>query len=227
MTTDIVCVFWGNKFSVDYVYNLKSAVERNTSKDYRFVCLSDRLIPGIETRFLRPGIHGWWNKLQMFDSSLDLQNRVVYFDLDTLITGNIDWLIEYDGNFMGIEDVGAVNPHQPHLKNVLQTGVMAFKRSSYWSVFNEFVFSSENIVNSYRGDGEFLQQLIKKRDLLQHLFPGKLKSYKYQVYPNRPDDETAVVCFHGRPSIIQAMEETVVTPRAKYDPVEWIRDYWG
>lgn len=226
MSVDVICVYWGNKFSKDYVYNLKSAVDRNTSKSYRFLCLSDRSIPGIETRFLRPGLEGWWNKLQMFDPSIELQDRVIYLDLDTLITGNIDWLIEYEGNFMGIEDVGAVNKHQPHLKGILQTGVMAFSRSKYHSIWSEFVLTRDRVVKTYRGDGEYLQHLIKKRDLLQNLYPDKLKSYKYQVYPNRPDDQTSIVCFHGRPSILQATQESVTTPRMRYDPVDWIKDYW-
>ena len=122
----VACVLWGNKFSEDYLYNLKSMVERNTTVDHRFVVLSDRSRKGIDSVILKPGFHGWWNKLQLFDTFHRLGPRVVYFDLDTLIVNNIDWLMEYKGNFMGIEDVGAVNAHQPHLKNTLMSGVMAW-----------------------------------------------------------------------------------------------------
>ena len=90
----VVCVWWGNKFSIDYVYNLKAMVERNVSEPVRFVCYSDRNIPGVETVRLKPGFNGWWNKLQMFDPKLHVADHVVYFDLDTLITGNIDFLFE-------------------------------------------------------------------------------------------------------------------------------------
>ena len=98
----VACVLWGNKFSDKYAQNLKSMVERNTTVPHRFICFSDRKIEGVETKFLRPGMQGWWNKLQLFDGTL--KGRVVYLDLDTLITGNIDWLMNYDGAFAGIED---------------------------------------------------------------------------------------------------------------------------
>lgn len=222
----VACVFWGTKFSVDYVYNLKSMVERNTTRPHEFVCFSDRKIDGVTTKLLKPGFDGWWNKMQMFDTSHGLNRRVVYLDLDTLITGNIDWLLDYNNLFMGIEDLGAVNQHQPHLKNRLQSGVMAwdYHLNSYiWETFIQNI----RLMESYRGDGELLNQMIHpyKRDLLQRLYPGKLKSYKYQVYNNGLGD-ASIVCFHGRPSVIQAMTETVKTAMATYEPQEWIKDYW-
>lgn len=223
----VACVYWGTKFPVEYVHNLKSMVERNTTIEHQFICLSDKKIEGIETRILKPGFDGWWNKLQLFDLGHGLSERVVYLDLDTLITGNIDWLLEYSGNFMGIEDVGAVNAHQPHLKGVLQTGVMAFNSFMNAQIWKELSVR-EDIRAKFRGDGECLNAYIQPlaRDLLQHLYPGRLKSYKYQVYPNKPDTKTSIVCFHGRPSIIQAMDEPVTTPMQTYYPQTWIKEYW-
>lgn len=228
MTVTVACVYWGNKFSKDYVYNLKAMVERNTTVPFKFVCYSDKGIPGIETRILRPGYEGWWNKLQMFDPANKVSDRVVYFDLDTIITSNIDWLLEDKSWFMGIEDVGAVNAHQPHLKNVLQTGVMAWDFEPNSHIWNTFVLSYDRVVDSYRGDGEYLSSIINPyhRTLLQHKYPGKLKSYKYDVYPNRPKEEISIVCFHGRPSIEQAFSETIVTPMRTFEPQEWIKEYW-
>ena len=143
----VVCVWWGDKFSVDYVYNLKAMVERNVTGPVRFVCYSDRNIPGVETVRLRPGFEGWWNKLQLFDPKLHVADHVVYFDLVTLITGNIDFLFEKNFWFMGIEDVGAVNSWQPHLKNVLQTGVMAWDFHANSFIFTDFVMNYENLKN--------------------------------------------------------------------------------
>jgi hypothetical protein len=228
MTVTVACVYWGNKFSLDYVYNLKAAVERNTTVDYQFICFADRKIPGVTTKILRPGYEGWWNKLQLFDPANFVNNRVVYFDLDTLITGNIDWLLEYRGWFMGIEDVGAVNSWQPHLKNKLQTGVMAWDFEPNSHIWNTFVLSYDRVINEFRGDGEYLTTIINPyhRHLLQHKYPGKLKSYKYEVYPGPPMYEEAIVCFHGRPSIEQALEHSVKTSLATYEPQQWIKDYW-
>ena len=224
----VVCVWWGDKFSVDYVYNLKAMVERNTTVPFRFVCYSDKNIPGIETKRLKPGVEGWWNKLQMFDPAMKVGDYVLYFDLDTIITGNIDWLMNYNTWFMGIEDVGAVNAHQPHLKNVLQTGVMTWDHDANSHIYIDFLMNYDRIKNQFRGDGEYLNTKINPyhRKLLQHEFPGKLKSYKYDIYPGPPEKDVSIVCFHGRPSIVQAIEQTVTTPVKTYEPQKWIKDYW-
>lgn len=227
MKVTVACVIWGDKFDDSYVVKLQRAVERNTTIDHEFVCLSDRQIPGVNTKRLMPGYEGWWNKLQLFHAGFGFNERVVYLDLDTLIVNNIDWLLQYDGTFMGIEDLGCINPHQPHLKNILQTGVMSWNYSMNHKVWDAFT-KNPQATRRFRGDGEFLQWLIPSyaRELLQSRYPGKLKSYKYQVYEEGITEDLSIVCFHGRPSIIQAMEDTIETPRATYKPKKWIKDYW-
>lgn len=226
----VACVFWGDKFSEDYVYNLKSMVERNTTVPHQFVCFSDRELEGIKTVKLISGYQGWWNKMQMFNTDFRLGNRVVYLDLDTLIVGNIDWLLEYDGMFMGIEDLGAVNEHQPELKGRLQSGVMAWDYRLNSHLWNRFTSSGES--QRYRGDGEYLNHIVPKyqRDFIQKRYKGKLKSYKYQVYSEGITDDLSIICFHGRPSIPQAMTENVTTgwknSGKTYEPQDWIKDYW-
>ena len=226
----VACVFWGDKFSDDYVYNLKSMVERNTTVPHQFVCFSDRELEGIKTVKLIPGYEGWWNKMQMFNTDFKLGNRVVYLDLDTLIVDNIDWLLEYDGMFMGIEDLGAVNKHQPELKGRLQSGVMSWDYRLNSHLWNRFTSSGES--QRYRGDGEYLNHIVPKyqRDFIQKRYKGKLKSYKYQVYSEGITDDLSIICFHGRPSIPQAMTETVTTgwknSGKTYEPQDWIKDYW-
>lgn len=229
MTVTVACVYWGNKFSKDYVYNLKASVERNTTVPHKFVVYSDRGFPGIETKILRPGYEGWWNKLQLFDPANKCSDRMVYLDLDTVITSNIDWLLEDRSWFMGIEDVGAVNKHQPHLKNKLQTGVMSWDFNPNTMIWSEFVLSYDRVMDTYRGDGEYLSSIVNPyhRALLQHKYPDKLKSYKYDVYPGPPKKDVSIVVFHGRPSIEQAMTESITTPMATYDPQVWIKDYWN
>lgn len=226
----VACVFWGDKFSDDYVYNLKSMVERNTTVPHQFVCFSDRELEGIKTVKLIPGYEGWWNKMQMFNTDFKLGNRVVYLDLDTLIVDNIDWLLEYDGMFMGIEDLGAVNEHQPELKGRLQSGVMSWDYRLNSHLWNRFTSSGES--QRYRGDGEYLNHIVPKyqRDFIQKRYKGKLKSYKYQVYSEGITDDLSIICFHGRPSIPQAMTETVTigwkNSGKTYEPQDWIKDYW-
>lgn len=223
--TTVCCVFWGDKFSEDYVHHLKAGVERNSTVPHEFVCYSDRQIEGVKTIILKEGMVGWWNKLQLFDGRVT--GRIVYLDLDTLITNNIDWLLNYDGDFAGIEDLGVINAHQPHLKGKLQSGVMAWNAEKMTWVYNEFRLFQSKAVNEFRGDGEYLDSIIGKfnRVLLQHKFPDQIKSYKYQVYPNKIGD-ASIICFHGRPSIIQSMTESVETFMGTYEPQSWVTKYW-
>ena len=229
MTVTVTCVYWGNKFSLDYVYNLKAMVQRNATLPFSFVCYADRAIPGIDTKILKPGYEGWWNKLQLFDPANKPSDRVVFLDLDTVITSNIDWLLADRSWFMGIEDVGAVNKHQPHLKNKLQTGVMAWDFDPNSMIWSEFVLGLDRIMDSFRGDGEYLSTVVNPyhRTLLQNKYHNKLKSYKYDVYPGPPKEEVSLVVFHGRPSITQALTESITTPMATYEPQSWIKEYWN
>jgi len=225
----VCCVYWGDKFPIEYVTNLKRMVARNTTIPHHFICFSDKKIKGVETRILKKGFDGWWNKLQLFDVSNNLPSEnVVYLDLDTVITGNIDWLLKHRGIIMGIEDVGSVNKHQPHLKGRFQSAVMTWDYYLGHSIWSTFMADREKVMNTFRGDGEYLNYVIPElgRDLVQNKYPGRVLSYKYQVYPGPPDDKTSIILFHGRPSIIQAMNETIKTPMATYKPQTWIEDYW-
>lgn len=221
----VCCVLWGDKFSEEYVHVLKSSVERNTTIPHKFVCYSDRIISGVSTVPLRDGLEGWWNKLQLFDGRVD--GRIVYFDLDTVITGNIDWLLSYKGKFAGVEDLGAINEHQQYLKGKLQSPIMSWESSTMDWVWHEWQISKEKAMKTYRGDGEYLESTIPviQRVLLQRMFPQQIKSYKYEVYPSNIGS-ASIVCFHGRPSIKQSMTETVVTPRQTYEPQMWVGRHW-
>lgn len=227
---DIVCVLWGVKFPEEYAYNLKSMVERNTTLPHRFVCFSDRQLNGIETKILKPGHHGWWNKIQIFNTEFGLNKRIVFFDLDTLIVSNIDWLLQYKGDFMGIEDVGARHKDgsvwRRKLVKQMQSAVMSFDRDACSYVWDNFAKDPQNLARRWRGDGNYINHVVKNRDMIQYIHPGKLWSYKYHVYPNKPDNDTSIVCFHGRPSIIESTQTTVRATGINVEPRTWVNEYW-
>ena len=98
---NIFCVKWGKKYGADYVNKLFNGVSRNTTLKFRFFCLTDEatdLNPSIQILALEEGWTGWWGKSTLF-SLPDQEGRMFYIDLDVVITGNIDEILNYRGAF--------------------------------------------------------------------------------------------------------------------------------
>ena len=235
--TNVVCVKWGDKFSDDYVYHLKDAVERNSTRDINFVCYSDKKIPEINTYILKEGYDGWWNKLQLFNPEMRIDNddsSYVFFDLDIVITGNIDWLLDYDGVLMGNENHGVNNPEEKHryeyYKNAFMSAVMAWDTYKIPDIWETFCAFSSQIIQNFPGDGEFLNELFKqndfKPDLIQQLYPGKIRSYKYECYENGLPEGTSLIDFHGKPNPDEAISKIVDSWGTLFYPKEWVAEYW-
>lgn len=95
---NIVCVLQqGGKVGYDasWVEKLQNSVSRNLTIPHRFICFSDVDVPcdRIPLEHIGDAVgHGWWAKLQLFRPGL-FDNPVLYFDLDTVITNNLDDLV--------------------------------------------------------------------------------------------------------------------------------------
>lgn len=103
MTPLTVACVWvrGNvPYTAEYVTNLRAMVRRHLRHPHRFVCFTDQpwLLQDIATipiASVKP-LPGWWAKLQLFNPERGLTGRVLYLDLDTLIVGALDPIVEFD-----------------------------------------------------------------------------------------------------------------------------------
>jgi hypothetical protein len=202
----IACVKWGRRYSADYVNILAGMCRRNISADtaYRFICFTDDatgIDAGIELRPLPEGVERWWNKLALFaPGAFDDGERVLFFDLDTVITGPIDELLAYDGPFAGLENV-----YEPE---ELQSSVMAWRAGDYNEVWTRW--NAEGRPRMPDGDQEWIDLVIRDKRWLQGILPGAFMSYKLDAGPRGgPAEETKVVFFHGRPKPHQCDDEWV------------------
>lgn len=95
LKTTVICVLkLGGDFSNIYVRRLQNAIKRHLNTPYEFVCLTDDTsIDFCRTISLKHNWKGWWSKIELFRPDLNLGN-CLYFDLDTLILGNIDDLVK-------------------------------------------------------------------------------------------------------------------------------------
>lgn len=93
-------------YGVRHVRTLRSMVARHLQQPHRFVCVTDRaglfaVDRGIETVPLAPATHlpgTRYAKLMLFRRNIAelLGERILYLDLDTVITASIDPLVDRD-----------------------------------------------------------------------------------------------------------------------------------
>ena len=109
----VACFYWRDnhdrcqnvyQYSSEDVTLLRNQVRRNLSRDHEFVCITDRpkdIDPDIRTVPLDKRLHipgGRYAKLQVFpESAADtIGKRILTIDLDTVIVGNINHLVDRD-----------------------------------------------------------------------------------------------------------------------------------
>lgn len=196
----IVCVNAGNYQGrgAQYVNILFDSVRRNLADGFEgnFVCFTDNadgLDIGIVARELPPGLKGWWNKLWLFSPKLFPKgDRILYFDLDTVITGRLDEIAAYDGNFAILRDW-----LEPQIVN---SSVMAWRSGQYEHIWVNWLAMSKP--DYLGGDQEWIRRNTINPVLLQDIFPDLFVSYK--LTNGRIPDKASVCCFHGNPRPHQA-----------------------
>lgn len=190
----ICCVRAGEAFSPAYVSILYDMVRRNLGEGFEgeFVCFTDQpdeLEPGIVKRPLPAALPGWWSKIALHKRGVFPDgDRVLFLDLDTLITGRLDEIASYDGSFAILRDF-----YRP---DGLQSAVMAWEAGTTSHIWDSYE-AAGCPQDDERGD----QAWIERSELttavrLQDRFPGLFVSYK-QI--KGPPDRASVVCFHGLP----------------------------
>lgn len=97
----MLCVKWGTRYPASYVNKLYAGVKRNTTWEFDFYCFtedSNGLHPDIKVMELEQGWKKWWGKVTLFKDH-KIEGRKFYIDLDMIITGSLDEIFEYGGEF--------------------------------------------------------------------------------------------------------------------------------
>ena len=198
----VACVYKpGKGFSTEYVYRLRDGLLKQ-SVPFKFLCLTtDRDLVRIladDARHIPSILPGWWNKLFLFSPIMPL-GRIVYFDLDTVVSGNIENLLSYTGKKpLFLDDF--------YYPGNLATGIMAWEGEQLSFLYDKFMKNKGAIIGecdrgarSNVGDQAYLRKEIRKEDWLpvQGVQEGVL-SYKKDMRTKQ--NKTAnIVCFHGHP----------------------------
>ena len=201
---NIVCFKWGNKFGPEYVNKLHNSVKRNVTIPFTFTCFTDDP-EGVEcdTQPFLTDLPSWWYIIGLFNENHDFEDKVLYMDLDTVITDNIDHILSLDVDFAMTEEF-----YRP---NGLQTTFIMWKPERYYFVYDKLrtrVNANSN-PHLFGGTNGFIEKFVPREEvtILQKEFPKEFISYKVHVRDNHPrawdmpgDLNTAkVICFHGKP----------------------------
>ncbi len=215
---DIICFLWGNWFNKrdEYLIKLKNMLNRNISIPYRFLCISDKDIKGIETLLLNPQSNlGNLPKLSIFSYHKFLNKQIFLIDLDIIILNNIDHILTYE------TDLCIRAEHFKKINNQwVPDGDLFLSNISNWSIVNDYINDNIKYIERVTKGREryFYKKFYKlfwpKIEFFQEVFPDEIQSYKQnRIRENGLKENIKIVSFHGHPK-----------PHEVYD--KWIKNYW-
>jgi hypothetical protein len=160
----VLCVRFGHKYGPEYVERLRNMVSRHMTVPYEFACLTDdrRFMPNVRILYQPSAgyIRPWWHKVHMFDPGLEIQGRILYFDLDVVICGNIDKLASNLGNtFYGIQDFN--RKFHPSWKS-LNSSVMSWIHGTQNDIWQQFAENKQQ-AQRLHGDQDWIWRIAKDR----------------------------------------------------------------
>lgn len=216
----IACVMTGNKYSVDDVYRLHRMVSRYLKFD-RFVCLNDTDLcynPNKGVEFLNLGfldLPGWWMKMALFRSDWRRHQRVIYFDLDTLIMGDLEPLASIDVLFAICANFTRRNGNTlwPCKYGSCQMIIGADMSNHVWRDFDAHRKMFMNPQSERFGDQLAIEQLVAYPPvILQDALPDQYL-IGYRDLTDSVPEKTAIVNFGG-------------SHKAHNSPHDWVRAAW-
>ena len=223
-TIDCACLIHDTLYDWSYVDKLYNSLCRNLTPTVRMHVYTEstRHVPEPYIRHnleewegVRGPKRSWWYKIQLFNPihMLPDQGQMLYFDLDTVIVGNIDWLWNVNR-----DRFWAARDFQYLMKSSrwkINSSVMWFDPLKYSYVFKEF--DIKQIVNNARcpwhGDQDYIFSKVKTD--VNYYNTDQIVSYRWQVKeggfdfryrkPINPGAEStiseaaSVLIFHGNP----------------------------
>jgi hypothetical protein len=178
----------GGQYKPEHVQWFQRMITEKCSAE--FVCLSDMKVPGVEIIPLKRNWPGWWSKIELFQYS-----DVLYFDLDTVIINNIDYMLDLKG-FNALRN--PTSKRSMIAQMGMASGIMAWDHppQGVYEGFDTRLIPQYNTRKAW-GDQGYIATKTRYTPL-QDTFPGRIKSYKYELM-NKEKPNCDIVVYHGRP----------------------------
>ena len=247
----VACIKWGTAFGPEYVNRLYSGVRRNLAGPVRFCCMTDRsdgLHPDVEVLLLPDepfqadmdralavaNRQGAMRKVSLFRPGVipELAGPVLGFDLDVVITGALDALVDFaPGKVAMRHDWVEARKGRP-------TGhgsVFRFDPSVHGYLYESLARDAFGEVERARGSEQrYTSHKAMDHGDFAYIPEGWVVSYKHDCYARWPlnwvqepvlADDAKVVCFHGRPKMSEAV--TGYRHWLRGAPAcGWLREHW-
>lgn len=213
----VLCVYQPSKvYTEEYVLNLQAAVYYHINQPHIFACMSKKRIDGVCHVPLMNDWPGWWAKAELFRPDLGDLGRILYIDLDTLITGDISGFAVMSGTPVITKDFIHGGPSQSILN--YEAGQFDHVWDAFTAEPDKWMEDGERMAAPHFGD----QVLLTKNDhpfefrYWQDLLPHQLVSYRLDCVKTNVVSElppnARMVSFHGRDK--------------PHSMGGWVRDYW-
>jgi len=221
---DCACLIHDTLYDWSYVDKLYRSLCRNLTPKVRMHVFTEstRFVPANYIRHdieewegVRGPKRSWWYKVQLFNPAhwSKKYTKMLYFDLDTVIVGNIDWLWQMDANkFWAPRDFKYLMKSSRYCIN---SSIMWFDPYQYQYVYKDF--DLKMIVNNPRcpwhGDQDYIYSKVKEyvafydnNRIISYRWQAKEGGYdfRYRKHVNQGSetsvaDHVCVLIFHGNP----------------------------
>ena len=227
---DCACVIHGDAYSWTYVERLYNMLNRHITAGIRLHVYTeaDRPVPPhmikhelIEWTINHPG-RGWWYKIQLFNPAHHA-GPLLYFDLDTVIVRNIDWIWQEPTTyFWAVRDFKYL--WRPNYTG-LNSSIMWWNTLNYQYVWDTFVQQNlTTIMRQYHGDQDYISATIPQNQR-RSFDQARVQSWRWQCLDGGYNfrkrchlnpgsgtvlaDNASVMIFHGSPKPGQINDEIV------------------
>lgn len=228
---DCACVIHGSLYQWEYVDKLYNMLCRHLTPKVRLHVFTEntRIVPEpyikhtLEDWTSRGLRKGWWYKMQLFNLK-QFKHPLLYFDLDTVIVNNIDWIwqtcsLRY---FWAIRDFKSL--YQPSFLG-MNSSVMWWDPGLHNSIWNTFKNQDvKDIQRKYHGDQDYLTAVIAPANV-RYFNTDYVKSWRWQAYNGgyeflkrcwkepslgtQIDEKTSILVFHGNPKPDQITDSVI------------------
>ncbi|MDR1691443.1 MAG: hypothetical protein LBR35_01210 [Rickettsiales bacterium] len=256
---NVICIKWGTRYPAVYANRLYNMIKRNTSFNIKFHCFTDNTTDLDKNIIIHPlptmnmdmkdCKYAYRKEAGLCDDNLGglKGQRVFYFDLDTIILGNLDELFAYpqDNKFYIQKDWAHSDG------SVGQASLYSWVIGTLGYVKSNFEAKPQEIIKKYfTASQEYLSDMIIQKSGKLNFWPQTwVASFRFHcmpvgilrpfIAPTIPNwDGLKMITFHGIPNMQEAIigqwgEKT----DAKYPkgwkkiyksvrPTLWVKYFW-